>query len=101
MVSLNIITGLLSIGLGLVVRKYPELIAGYNTMPKDQKERFNIEGYSLLMKKSFIIVGILIILFGAICKILSWPAGYLPSTLIPTLLLVLYLNIKAHRYKSI
>lgn len=96
---INLITGALLIGLGFIVKKYPELIAGYNTMPKEQKERFNIKGYSMLMKKSFIIVGVLIVLFGGVCNIASWSNGFLLTTLIPILALVLYLNVKAQSYK--
>lgn len=82
-----------------MVKKYPELIAGYNTMPQAQKEKFDIKGYSLLMKRSFIAVGLAIILFGTISKIIHWYNGFLLTMLILILILVVFLNSKAQRYK--
>lgn len=34
----NLIVGLFMIGLGFLVKSYPNMIAGYNTMPKDKKK---------------------------------------------------------------
>lgn len=92
-------TGLLLIGLGYLVKKYPDLIAGYNTMPKTQKEKFDIRGYSSLMKKAFIVVGLAIMFFGAVSNMVQWSDGFLLTTLIPILALVVFLNLKAERYK--
>ena len=42
---LNVGVGLLIFGLGVLVQKYPAMIAGYNTMPREQKRKFDIEGF--------------------------------------------------------
>lgn len=81
-----------------MVEKYPDLIAGYNTMPKAQKEKFNSSGYSLMMKKSFMLVGLVIMLLGMFIKI-YWPTGFLFSVLMPLLGLVLFLNLKSPQFK--
>ena len=99
MILLSIGTGLLLIGLGYLVEKYPDLIAGYNTMPQAQKEKFDIKGYASLMKKAFVVVGLVIMLFGIIGEVLQWPYGLLLTALVPILALVVFLNLKAERYK--
>jgi hypothetical protein len=47
-----LITGLFMIGMGFLVKSSPNLIAGYNTMPKDKKKNVDIEGLSTYMRNS-------------------------------------------------
>ena len=42
---LNVGVGLLILGLGILVKKYPDMIAGYNTMPKDKKGSLISKGF--------------------------------------------------------
>ena len=58
---LNLIFGLFMIGMGFLVKSFPNLIAGYNTMPKNKKENVDIVGLSTYMRNSFIIIGLTII----------------------------------------
>jgi len=53
----NWITGLSLIGIGFLVKAYPNLIAGYNTLSKEQKENVDIKCLSSFLKKGFIIIG--------------------------------------------
>lgn len=53
----EIIIGVLFIGLGFLVRKYPVLLAGYNTMTKEQKANVDIEGLSKHMCCWFVCIG--------------------------------------------
>lgn len=53
--------GFLLIVSGFLVRKYPGLIAGYNTMSEYEKSRFDIDGFSRLLKVGLIAIGILLI----------------------------------------
>ncbi|PIQ21956.1 MAG: hypothetical protein COW65_05805 [Cytophagales bacterium CG18_big_fil_WC_8_21_14_2_50_42_9] len=96
---ISIVVGLLVVGLGFLVKRYPELIAGYNTMPKSDKERFDIKGFSLLMKKTFIIAGLIIIGFGLMSEINYWSAAAFVFDLIIMLILVVFLNLSAPKYK--
>ena len=91
--------GLLLIMLGYLVKKHPDMIAGYNTMPKARKEKFDIKGYSSLMKKAFIMVGLAIMLLGAVSCIIGWSEGLLLTTIVPVLALAVFLTLKAERYR--
>jgi len=59
---LNLIVGLFMIGIGFLVKSAPDLIAGYNTMPKDKKKNVNIEGLSSFMRNGLIAIGLSIII---------------------------------------
>ncbi len=48
--------------MGLLIRKYPNLIAGYNTMPPDRKAKVDIDGLSNWMQKGFVLMGLIIVL---------------------------------------
>ena len=48
--------------LGLLVRKYPKLIAGYNTMSPERQKLVDVKGLTAFMCRAFCIIGLLIIL---------------------------------------
>lgn len=52
--------GLLMIGLGFLVKSTPDLIAGYNTMPKEKKKNVDIKGLSTFMRNALIIIGLVL-----------------------------------------
>jgi hypothetical protein len=58
----NLIFGLLIIGTGFIVKAYPNTIAGYNTMSKEQKKNVDIEKASNFIRNGFIIIGLIIII---------------------------------------
>jgi hypothetical protein len=58
----NLIFGLLMIGIGFIVKAYPNTIAGYNTMSKEQKKNVDIEEASTFIRNGFIIIGLIIII---------------------------------------
>lgn len=58
---LILLVGLLMIGIGFLVKFSPNLIAGYNTMPKDIKKNVDIEGLSTYLRNGFIVIGLTII----------------------------------------
>jgi hypothetical protein len=59
---INLITGLFLIGLGFLVKFVPNLIAGYNTMSKEQKKNVDIKGLSSFIRNGLIVIGLVIIL---------------------------------------
>ena len=69
MIVVNLIMGLFLIGGGFSVKSDPDLIAGYNTMPEEKKKNVDIVGLSSFMKKSFIIMGIMLILLSLFIKV--------------------------------
>lgn len=54
----NFIAGLILIVLGFLVVKFPMLIAGYNTMPKEKRDKVDIAGLSRMMRRWLIGLGI-------------------------------------------
>ncbi|MEW5845136.1 MAG: DUF3784 domain-containing protein [Bacteroidota bacterium] len=58
---LIIIIGLFLVTLGFLVKAYPNLIAGYNTMPEDKKKNVGIEGLSTFIRNGLAITGLTII----------------------------------------
>ena len=69
MIIINLITGLFLIGIGFLVKSSPDLIAGYNTMPKEKKKNVDIVGLSSFMKKGFIIMGVTMIILSLFIKV--------------------------------
>lgn len=57
-----IYTGLFLIGLGFLVKAFPNLLAGYNTMSQKQKEKVDIEGLSTFMRNGLIVIGLVVII---------------------------------------
>jgi len=56
-----LITGLFMVAMGFLVKAFPNLIAGYNTMPKDKKKNVDIDGLSTYIRNGFITIGLSII----------------------------------------
>lgn len=59
---LHIIVGLFLIAMGFLVRKFPILIAGYNTMSKEEKKNVDVDGLSRTMRNGMITMGLSIII---------------------------------------
>lgn len=58
--------GLLFILLGFLVVKCPMLISGYNTMPKEKRDKVNIDELSRMIRRWMIGIGISFMLASAI-----------------------------------
>ena len=59
---LSLVAGIFLIGIGFLINSEPELIAGYNTMPKEKKKNVDIEGLSTYMRNGSIIIGLAIVI---------------------------------------
>jgi multisubunit Na+/H+ antiporter MnhB subunit len=59
---LPLIIGLFLVGFGFLVKSFPNLIAGYNTMTAEQKKHVDIKGLSTYMRNVFILMGLSIII---------------------------------------
>lgn len=94
------ITAAILFVLGLLVRRYPNLIAGYNTMTAEQKKKVDIKGLSNFMCRSLCIMAVLMVLSYYVMAIMSTGgkvASIVSTTLIP-LVGVIYVVVKAQRY---
>lgn len=57
-----IYTGLFLIGLGFLVKAFPNLISGYNTMSQKQRENVDIKGLSTFIRNGLIVIGMTVII---------------------------------------
>ncbi|MDL2231436.1 DUF3784 domain-containing protein [Porphyromonadaceae bacterium OttesenSCG-928-L07] len=55
----NFLTAIILITFGILVRFFPNLIAGYNTLSKEDKKKVDAKGLSHLISKTFIITGLI------------------------------------------
>ena len=68
-----IFIGLLMIGLGFLLKKSPDMIAGYNTMSRKKKKKVDIAGLSTFMRNALITIGISIIAGYYFFKLIGLP----------------------------
>ena len=73
--------------LGMLVRKYPNLIAGYNTMTAEQKKNVDVKGLSNFMCRSLCVIAVLMIVSDFV----------MVARLIP-IIGSIYMVVKAQRY---
>lgn len=86
--------------LGLLVRKYPKLIAGYNTMSPERQKKVDAKGVVAFMCRSFCMMGLLVVV---LYYLLTWggmnrEAAVLVSVLLVPILVAVYILIGAQRY---
>lgn len=86
------------IGMGFLVKSSPNLIAGYNTMPKDKKKNIDIAGLSTFMRNSLIIIGLSIIVGYYVFKWIGFTTIANSMILIVTLIGVIIMVIKAQGF---
>jgi len=86
--------------LGILVYRFPNLLAGYNTMSKEEKAKVDVDGLKKWSRNVFVIIGFLLILGNYISHSLANPnyADY-PLYVIVVVGLVI-LIIGAQKYKT-
>ncbi|MGD1894052.1 MAG: DUF3784 domain-containing protein [Cyclobacteriaceae bacterium] len=93
-----IIVGLFLIGSGFLVKKHPDLIAGYNSMSDEQKQRVDIKRLSSHMRNSMIVMGGIVIVGSLLFGYLGFE-GYQATFFVPIILIgTLYMWIKNQTY---
>lgn len=95
---LNLIVGLFMIGIGFLVKYAPDLIAGYNTMPKDKKKNVDIEGLSTFMRNGLISIGLSIIIGYYLFRWIGFTMTANSMVLIVSLIGVTFLVITAQKF---
>lgn len=58
---IHLFIGLFFIILGFLVRSFPGIIAGYNTMPAEKKKNIDMDGLSRFLRNGFIIMGLAVV----------------------------------------
>lgn len=56
-----IFTGVILIVVGLLVKQYPNLLAGYNTLSEEQKKEIDIEKVSTIARNVIVLTGAAVI----------------------------------------
>lgn len=83
---------------GVIVGKYPMTIAGYNTMSKEQQKKVDIKAVSRIMRKTFFIMGIGIIIIPYVLQRM----GYLTEMALAPLIIivggVVYMLLQTRKY---
>tara|TARA_Y100001972_G_scaffold119832_1_gene161592 strand:- start:1718 stop:2431 length:714 start_codon:yes stop_codon:yes gene_type:complete len=90
--------GLFLILMGFLVKKFPILIAGYNTMPADEKAKVDVDGLSSHMRNSMVVIGLLMIIITRLSIFLELsisPLFIIGGTILPG---TLYMVIGSQRY---
>ena len=95
---INLIGGGLIIILGLLIKRYPNLLAGYNTMTKEQQRKVDINAITSIVRNCLIVAGCIIII-GSLMSIL-FNINKVSIYLIPVSIIVIfpYLLIKAQKH---
>ena len=86
--------------LGMLVRKYPTLIAGYNTMTAEQKKNVDVKGLSNFMCRSLCVIAVLMIVsyFVMVARSVNEKAVSVVSTMLIPIIGSIYMVVKAQRY---
>ena len=66
MLFAELLTGIILIFCGLLVKYNPDLIAGYNTMNEKEKETIDITKLSTMMRNYLVSIGVLLIITGIV-----------------------------------
>ena len=96
--TVHLIMGLLFIGLGFLVKAYPGLIAGYNTLSPEKKKNVDIDGLSRYIRNGLIIMGMVIMAGYLLFRWAGWPTLANMVILIVTLVGSAILMMTANRF---
>jgi len=103
MVFSSLLMGVILIICGFLVKKYPNLIAGYNTLSEDDKEKVDIENLSSMMKRALITIGTLIIVMGLIMSLIKVKEHYgllITSSIVILGVIIMIISAKKFKKKS-
>ncbi len=92
-----LITAFILIGLGVLVKRFPILIAGYNTMSKEEKENVDVKGLSTFMCYSLVGMGTVPLLTYYACLGVGH-ADWASYCILLPILYIPYLIIKANKF---
>ena len=100
--TINLFVGGLIIITGLIIKRYPNMLAGYSTMTKEEKKKININGITTIIRNCLIFVGFIIII-GSLMSIF-FNIEKVSIYLIPVVMIVSFpyilLRVQKHKYKK-
>ena len=96
--TILLLGGVLLIVVGLLVKRFPMLIAGYNTMPPAKKKNVDIDGLSSFMRRHLVIIGGLLILFTTILELTGQQEAFSIILAVYLPVYVIWMVVRAQRY---
>ena len=83
---------------GLLVKRFPMLISGYNTLPKEKRKNVDIDGLSSFMRRHLVIIGGLLILFTTILELTGQQEAFSIILAVYLPVYVIWMVVRAQRY---
>ena len=93
-----LLAGTFVIVCGLLVKRFPMLISGYNTLPKEKRKNVDIGGLSSFMRRHLVIMGALWILFTVVLELTDQTDTLAVIYVIYLLPYVVWMLVRAQRY---
>jgi hypothetical protein len=100
MIWINIITGVLFILIGFAVKRFPDLISGYNTMPKKEKAKVDVPRMTSVFRKVFVLMGALLIVVCALLEFFHCEMEQFYAVMIISFAGVIYLVVKGSSFTT-
>ena len=69
----SLITGVILILTGLIVKNNPDLLAGYNTLSNEEKENIDTDKLTQIAQKYLVLTGLSVLIVGGILSLLNVP----------------------------
>lgn len=95
---IHTLTGALLIVVGLLVKRFPMLIAGYNTLPAAKKKNVDIEGLASFMRRHLVIIGALWALLAVILTLTGQQDALPVIYMIYVPVYVVWMLVRAQRF---
>ena len=96
--TILLLGGVLLIVVGLLVKRFPMLISGYNTLPKEKRKNVDIDGLSSFMRRHLVIIGGLLILFTTILELTGQQEAFSIILAVYLPVYVIWMVVRAQRY---
>ena len=93
-----LLAGAFVIVCGLLVKRFPMLISGYNTLPKEKRKNVDIDGLSSFMRRHLVIIGGLLILFTTILELTGQQEAFSIILAVYLPVYVIWMVVRAQRY---
>lgn len=87
-------------GIGLFVKKYPNMISGYNTMSKEKLKNVDLQAVGTLFYKGFLLIGVSMVVLYFFFRLLGMPLVAQIVWLAPLFVITPVLLLKAQKYDS-
>ena len=91
-----LLAGAFVIVCSLLVKRFPMLISGYNTLPKEKRK--NVDGLSSFMRRHLVIIGGLLILFTTILELTGQQEAFSIILAVYLPVYVIWMVVRAQRY---